>query len=70
VSVFFAREAWAGNLDTFMLGNDAAMKGAAVTATARGSTAIWYNPAGVSGEKFQSVDVSFSAYAIRFGGSP
>lgn len=65
-----ARYASAGNVDTFMLGNDAVMMGGAVTATARGSTAIWYNPAGLVGEKFQSVDVSFNAYAIRFGGSP
>lgn len=70
VSAFTAREASAGNLDTFMLGNDAAMMGGAVTATARGSTGIWYNPAGLDGAKFHSVDVSFNAYAIHFGGSP
>jgi hypothetical protein len=70
VSAITAREAFAGNLDTFTLGNDAAMMGGAVTATARGSTGIWYNPAGLDGEKFDSVDVSFNAYAIRLGGSP
>lgn len=70
LSAFGTRDAFAGNLDTFMLGNDAAMMGGAVTATARGATAIWYNPAGLDGAKFQSVDVSFNAYAIRFGGSP
>jgi hypothetical protein len=84
VSAFSARDAFAGNGDMFMMGNDAAMMGGAVTATARGSTAVWYNPAGVDGENvhiprsrlaadpgnFHSVDVAFNAYAVRFGGSP
>lgn len=70
LGVLAARDARAGNLDTFMLGNDAALKGGAVTATATGSSAIWYNPAGLASERFASVDVSFSAYMLRFAGSP
>jgi hypothetical protein len=64
------RDASAGNLDTFMLGNDAAMMGGAVTATAKGSSAVWYNPAGVVGDEYHSVDVAFNAYLLRFGTSP
>lgn len=70
IGMVLAPEASAGNLDTFVLGNDAAMMGGAVTATAKGSTAIWYNPAGLDADRFSSVDVSFNAYLLRFGGSP
>lgn len=70
IGVCTAQEASAGNLDTFVLGNDAAMMGGAVSATATGSTAIWYDPAGLDGATFQSVDVGFNAYAVRFGSSP
>ena len=62
--------AHAGNSDTFFLGNDAAMQGGAVTATTRGGSAVWYNPAGLAVTTHDSVDVSASAYLLRFGGSP
>lgn len=60
----------AGNSDTFFLGNDAALQGGAVTATARGGSALWYNPAGLGATVHESIDVGASAYLLRFGGTP
>jgi hypothetical protein len=65
-----ARGASAGNVDTFFLSNDAAIAGGAVTATAVGGGAVWYNPAGMAAEQRSHVDVNASAYLLRFGSNP
>jgi len=68
--VLGAGAAHAGNADRFYLGGDAALQGGAITATARGGGAIWYNPAGLAHLPDFRFDVSVSAYALRFGAQP
>ena len=56
----------AGNDDEIFLGNDAALVGGAVTATTVSGSALWYNPAGIAGAPFDSVDLSASAATVRW----
>jgi len=65
----YAGTAAAGNLDSFYLGNDAAMQAGAITADADASSGIWYNPAGLAGMQGTGLDVSASAYALRLNGN-
>lgn len=65
-----ASPARAGNADTFPLGNDAALLAGAATAGAHGAAATWYNPARIALGEADDVDVSASAYLLRFGGTP
>ena len=65
-----APAAEAGNLDSFLLGNQAAMTGGAVVALTRDGEAIWYNPAGLGAAGLHRsartmLDVSASAFALR-----
>ncbi len=56
----------AGNFDSILVGNTAAMTGGAVVSTVRGGESAWYNPAGLAASRaVQSVDVSASAFALR-----
>ena len=69
IVALLSRPVVAGNLDTFYLGNDAAMLGGAVTATATSGSASWYNPAGVGASGYSNIEVNASAYLLRFGGT-
>lgn len=60
-----ASVAWAGNDDSILLGNDAALTGGAVVATVNDGSALWYNPAGLTRAGNDSVDVGASAFALR-----
>jgi hypothetical protein len=57
--------AFAGNLDSFPLGNEAAMTGGALVASTRDSAATWYNPAGLAKLGRDSIDGSASAFSYR-----
>lgn len=60
----------AGNEDEFFVGNRAAMTAGAVTATVDDGSAVFYNPAGLGAVKRSSIDVSASAYGLRFYNAP
>jgi hypothetical protein len=60
----------AGNDDELFVGNRAAMSGGAVSATVTDSSAIWYNPAGLGGAERAQIDVSGTAYTVRFYSAP
>lgn len=50
---------------TFFLGDEAALKGGAVTATVNDSSAIFYNPSGMANALEQRFDFSASGFLIR-----
>ncbi|MFT7579281.1 MAG: opacity protein-like surface antigen [Myxococcota bacterium] len=56
----------AGNQHSYALGNDAALTGGAVGATTSDGAALWYNPAGLGANMRDSVDLSGSAFVLRF----
>ncbi len=60
-----AAVAHAGNDDSILLGNEAALTAGAVVATVADGSALWYNPAGLAGARNDSVDVGASAFALR-----
>lgn len=55
----------AGNDDSILLGNDAALVGGAVVSSVNDGSALWYNPAGLARAGRDSVDVGASAFALR-----
>jgi hypothetical protein len=55
----------AGNDDGILLGNDAALTSGAVVASVSDGSALWYNPAGMSRARRDSVDVGASAFELR-----
>ncbi|MET0287415.1 MAG: hypothetical protein ABW352_23215 [Polyangiales bacterium] len=55
----------AGNDDSILLGNDAALVAGAVVSNANDGSALWYNPAGLARAGQDSVDVAASAFALR-----
>jgi hypothetical protein len=55
----------AGNLDSFALGNEAALTGGAVIASTHDAAATWYNPAGLGALERDSIDGSASAITYR-----
>ncbi len=57
----------AGNDESILVGNDAAMSAGAVTPTVHDGTALWYNPAGLALVHRNSVDVSGTATQLRYG---
>jgi len=60
----------AGNDDESFVGNQAAMTGGAVFATVSDASATWYNPAGLANVEQTHVDVSGTAYTLRFYSTP
>jgi hypothetical protein len=65
VVLLAASRARAGNDDSILLGNDAALVGGAVVSTVNDGSALWYNPAGLAHAGQNSVDVGASAFALR-----
>lgn len=57
-------------MDAFYLSGDAALIGGAITATARGGGAAWYNPAGLGHLRGLRLDASVNGYTLAFGGQP
>src|SRR5262249_34457148 len=60
-----ARTARAGNEDTFLFGDQAALTGASVVATSGDTAAIWYNPAGLAHNQRGRLEVSGTAFSLR-----
>lgn len=56
----------AGNDDSFLQGNDAAMLGGAVAAVGEGPDMLWYNPAGLAGNVRGRIELSGSVFSYRF----
>ena len=56
----------AGNDDESFVGNQAAMVGGAVAASVADASATWYNPAGLASVAQTHIDVSGTAYTLRF----
>ena len=65
-----AASANAGNDDEMLVGNRASMTGGAVSATVSDSSSIWYNPAGLGADARDKIDVSATAYSLRFYSVP
>ncbi len=65
-SLLMAAPALAGNDEELPVGSRAAMLGGAVTATVQDASATWYNAAGLAAIDGNSVDVSGSAYTLRY----
>ncbi|HEY6881923.1 MAG TPA: hypothetical protein VI299_28035 [Polyangiales bacterium] len=63
--VLLASRARAGNDDSILLGNDAALVAGAVVSNSNDGSALWYNPAGLARVGQDSVDVGASAFALR-----
>ena len=57
--------ALAGNDDSLLIGDDAAMTGGAITAFARSGAALWYNSGGLANVDHDTVDVSGTVYSLR-----
>ncbi len=55
----------AGNDDSILLGNDAALVAGAVVSNSNDGSALWYNPAGLARATQSSLDASASAFALR-----
>jgi len=66
-AVAAAPSARAGNVDSYYLGNQAALQAGAVTANAELGTAVWYNPAGLARVEPLAVDASATAFALSLG---
>jgi len=65
-SVTLGPSARAGNDDEMLVGNRASMTSGAVSATVSDASATWYNPAGLAANSRSQIDVSTSAYTLRF----
>ncbi len=70
LALTLAFDASAGNTDSYLLSNSAALTGGAVAATTRDGGAVWYNPAGLGGTKRNLLDLSGSAFVLRFRDMP
>jgi hypothetical protein len=57
--------AMAGNEDSFLFGDQAALVGGAVVATTRNTASIWYNPAGLALNDRGRIELSGTAFTLR-----
>src|ERR1041385_3900288 len=58
--------AHAGNEDSFLYGDQAALVGGAVVATSRNTASIWYNPAGLALNERGRIELSGTAFPLRY----
>lgn len=61
----FTNLSYAGNSNSFFMGDDAALTAGAIAAHTRDSEAIWYNPAGLGGNKLTRLDLSGTVFMLR-----
>lgn len=66
VSLLWALPAAAGNDDSLLLGDEAALTGGAVAAKIKDGTALWYNPAGLAAANRDQADISASIFILRY----
>ncbi len=59
------RPAAAQNEEPFLFGDQAALTGGAVVATAQDTAAIWYNPAGLGQNERGRIEISATAFTFR-----
>jgi hypothetical protein len=59
------RVARAGNEDTFLFGDHASLMAGAVTPTANGTGAVWYNPAGLGVGSRNKLELSASVFMLQ-----
>lgn len=62
----WALPAAAGNDDSLLLGDEAALTGGAVAAKIKDGTALWYNPAGLAAVDRDQADISASIFVMRY----
>lgn len=55
----------AGNQRSAFPGGEAPMSAGALVASMRGGDAIWYNPAGLGGQKRSKIDLSATSFTYR-----
>jgi hypothetical protein len=60
------RPARAGNEDSFLFGDQASLTGGAVVASIRDTAAIWYNPAGLGMNRRGRLELSGTAFTLRW----
>lgn len=60
----------AGNEDSFLFGDQAAMTGGAVVASTSTTASIWYNPAGLGLNDRGRLDLSGTAFTLRYRSIP
>lgn len=58
-------ELFAGNANSFFLGNDAALTAGSHAAIVSDSEAIWYNPAGLGGNELTRISLTTNAFMMR-----
>jgi hypothetical protein len=65
IAVLAARDAHAGNEDSFLFGGQAELTGGAVVAAVSDASSIWYNPAGLGTNDRNRIEVSATAFTLR-----
>lgn len=65
VLLMLSAPAFAGNANSFFVGNDAAMTAGSIAAVVRDAESIWYNPAGLGGNELTRLDLSGNVFMWR-----